>query len=83
MELIYYGYADLDTFIVTEDALNIDGAIENASVKILLYEQNDSLEMRVCWRVPIFGFGNIYPDWYVFVDIISGEIITYWTLFIS
>jgi len=82
MELVYYGFADLDTFIVTEDALYINGAIEDASIKILPYEQNDSLEMRVCWRIPIFGFGSIYPDWYVFADILSGDIITYWTLFI-
>jgi hypothetical protein len=82
MELIYYGKADPDTFIVTEDALNINGAIENTTIKILPYEKNDSLEIHVCWRVPIFAFGSKYPDWYVFVDIISGKAITYWTLFI-
>ncbi|MBL7067077.1 MAG: hypothetical protein ISS29_04385 [Candidatus Marinimicrobia bacterium] len=80
-ELIYYGYAEVDTFIVTEDAIHIDNAKEETSIKILPYEQGDSLEMRVCWRVPIFG-GSIYPDFYVFVDILSGEVITYWTLFI-
>lgn len=83
MELTYYGFADVDTFIVTEDALNINGAIENTTIKILPYEKNDSLEMHVCWRVPIFAFGSKYPDWYVFVDIISSKVITYWTLFVS
>ncbi len=82
MELTYYGYADLDTFMVTEDALHIDGAIENTSVKILPYEQIDSLEIHVCWRVPIYAFGSKYPAWYVFVDIISSKVITYWTLIV-
>lgn len=82
MELTYYGYADLDTFIVTEDALHIDGAIENTSIKIIPYEQIDSLEIHICWRVPIYAFGSKYPAWYVFVDIISSKVITYWTLFV-
>jgi len=81
-ELLYYGWADLDTFFVIEDVIHVDNASEEASIKIITFEQSDSLELRVCWRIPIFGFGGIYPNFYVFVDILSGEIITYWALFV-
>jgi len=81
MELIYLGFADADTFIVTEQSLHVENAYEEASIIILPYEKDDKIEMRVCWKIPIF-MGSIYPDFYVFVDILSGYIITYWTLFI-
>jgi len=81
LELTYFGFADMDTFIVDENSLYVDNANEEAAIKILPFEANDSIEMRVCWRIPIFS-GSIYPDFYIFVDILSGEMITYQTLFI-
>ena len=77
MEIVYqFDYSEKDTFIVTEQDLHVEGATEEASIKILPYERNGRFEMRVCWRVPIFFYGGIYPLWYVFVDVYSGEIIT-------
>lgn len=82
LELTYYGLADIDTFIVDENSLHVDNANEATTMKILPFEKDDNIEMRVCWRVPIFR-GGIYPEFYVFVDILSGEMITYQTLFIG
>jgi len=82
LELTYYGYADIDTVVVTENSLHIDNANEEATIIILPFENDNNLEMRVCWRIPIFGFGSIYPDFYIFVDILNEEMITYQTLFI-
>lgn len=75
-----FDYSEKDTLIVSEQDIHVEGAVETASIKILPFEQNDRLEMRVCWRVPIYFYGSIYPFWYVFVDILSGEIITYQAL---
>ena len=81
LELTYYGYADIDTFIVDENSIHINNASEETTMKILPFERDDNIEMRVCWRIPIFG-GSIYPEFYIFIDTASGDMITYKTLFI-
>jgi len=48
----------------------------------LPFERDDALEMRVCWRIPMF-YSSRYPDWYVYVDVLSGEIICTWQLLIG
>lgn len=82
LELTYYGWADIDTFVVDENALHVDNANEEATIKIFPFDNDDNIELRVCWRIPIF-WGSLYPGFYIFVDILSKEMITYQTLFIS
>ena len=82
MEIEFAGLAYLDTLIVTEDMLNVEGAIDTSVVKILPYELDNSIEMRVCWRIPIFAFTGIDPSWYVFIDILSSDIVTIQPLFV-
>ncbi|NOR45548.1 MAG: hypothetical protein GQ534_08200 [Candidatus Delongbacteria bacterium] len=82
-EIEYYDFVGLDTLVVKENMFYVNGATERSKVKILPRDLGDSVEMRVCWRVPIFAFGGIYPDWYVFVDILSGEVVTSEVLFIG
>jgi len=81
LELTYYGYADIDTFVVDENSIHVDNASEETTMKILPFEVDENIELRVCWRIPIF-MGSIYPDFYIFIDTVSGDMITYKTLFI-
>lgn len=81
-ELEYYGLAGIETFVVTIEMLHVENGIEQSEVKILPVEKENTIEMRVCWRVPVYAWGGIYPDFNVFVDALSGEIVEYQALFI-
>jgi len=81
LELPYYGYAEIDTFVVDENSVHVSNASEETTMKILPFEVNENIELRVCWRIPIF-MGSIYPEFYIFIDTVSGNMITYQTLFI-
>ncbi len=64
-------------FIVEENDFN------NTEVKVVLpFLVNDCIELRVVWQIGI-DFGSISSAWYIYVDVITGEIVRIRTLFVS
>ena len=55
--------------------------IVNADIETVIYplELNESLEFRVTYKIPIV---NPQPQWYIFIDVVTGEIIEIRQLFI-
>ncbi len=52
-----------------------DASIKTESMSLCVFPlvKGDSLELRIAWKIPIFSFSNIYPAWYYFIDVLSGE----------
>lgn len=66
----------LQTFKITKES------IHNELAKVVFpLETNNSLELRITWKIPV-GRNPTFPDWYVFVDILSGKVIYVWQLFV-
>lgn len=65
-------------FTITGASIRTD----NMTLCVFPLTKADSLELRVAWKIPIYSGSNIYPDWYFFIDILTGEIIEMFVTFV-
>ncbi|MFA6401111.1 MAG: hypothetical protein WCX31_05725 [Salinivirgaceae bacterium] len=82
----YYDWVGIQEKIITHNSI-VDDFIK----KIYWFEKENYLEFRVVWQIPILyndnpsddlvGWG--YVGWYIYVDILSGEILYILPTFIS
>jgi len=79
-EIIWYDAAGREqVFTVTEETL-----IDETPQKVIVPLQvEDNIELRITWEIGVrFSFQN-YPSWYLYVDVISGELIRIVQLFVT
>jgi uncharacterized protein (TIGR02145 family) len=76
-EISYYCWGP-SKFTMTEESINID----SLSLSIYPLRKNDIIEFRVAWKIPIYSYSRIYPSWYYFIDVLTGEIVGTEQLFI-
>ena len=68
-EIVYVCWTP-GTFIVSESSINFH-RIEKVIYPLHL---EDSIEFRVAWKIPV-GANSSIPDWYVYMDVMLGEIL--------
>ena len=76
-EISYYCWGPTK-FTMTEESINVD----SLSLSIYPLRKNDIIEFRVVWKIPIYSYSRIYPSWYYFIDVLTGEIVGIEQLFI-
>jgi len=76
-EISYYCWGPTK-FTMTEESINVD----SLSLSIYPLRKNDVIEFRVVWKIPIYSYSRIYPSWYYFIDVLTGEIVGIEQLFI-
>jgi hypothetical protein len=74
---IYYSCDAVGKFIVDDSSININ-TIEQCIYPLI---KNNSIELRVAWKVPITPFYSQYVMWDYFVDVLTGEEIDVLQLF--
>lgn len=63
-------------FVVTQENLGEPDKV------VLLFENQDAIELRVAWRIPVIGFLPS-PAWYLFVDTTTNELLSTVQLFLT
>lgn len=67
--LTYAGYSGApNKFKITRASLTGHKTVQS----IVPYPTPDGLEMRLTWRVPV-SMNNGFPDWFIYVDVMTGE----------
>jgi hypothetical protein len=77
----YYDWGGIQEKIITYNSI-----VDNFIKKIYWFEKENYLEFRVVWQIPILYDDNSsadFPGWYIYVDILSGEILYILPTFIS
>jgi len=77
----YYDYSSLQVKEITENSI-----VNDFVKKIYWFEKDNYIEFRVVWQIPILYNENSSADfigWYIYVDILSGEILYILPTFIS
>ncbi|MBI9066085.1 MAG: T9SS type A sorting domain-containing protein [Salinivirgaceae bacterium] len=78
--LEYYGLFEIEEFVITEEAI-----LENFDKVIQWHEKDNFKEFRVTRKIPIAMNDYVnkdYCDFYVFIDVLTGELLDYYPTFI-
>jgi hypothetical protein len=75
---IYFDCWTPSTFKITDSTINID------SMKLCVYplQTPGKIELRVAWQIPVSHSVYWSPQWFYFIDVLTGEIIGSRQLFI-
>jgi len=56
-------------FVITDESIS-----DNISNAIFPLEKENSIELRVIWKIPIL-FSSDFVGWHIYIDVITGEIV--------
>lgn len=75
---IHYTCKYPETYVIADSSINL----ETMEQCIYPLTKINSIELRVVWKTPISTAPGNPPDWYYFVDVLTGEIVAVQELFI-